>query len=171
MDKNEFTKRVLDSEQMLYRISMSMLKNTADCEDAVQQAILTAYSKLSSLKKDEYFRTWLTRILINECTNQLRRRKHTAPLELLENTAANVGTLDDTAELREAFDSLSPKLRVVLMLKYSEGFSISDIAGALKIPEGTVKSRLSLAKKTLKRTLDDADSDALSTPHNIMRVV
>ena len=71
MTRDEFSKRVLESEQTLYRISMSMLKNETDCEDAVQTAILTAYEKLSTLKEEQYFRTWLVRILINICNREL----------------------------------------------------------------------------------------------------
>lgn len=78
MTKEKFTALVLESEQTLYRVSMSMLKNESDCEDAVQTAILTAYEKLSDLKHEEFFKTWLVRILINACHKQLRfRSRHT----------------------------------------------------------------------------------------------
>lgn len=153
MTKINFTESVLGCEQMLYRISMSMLKNHADCEDAVQQTILTAYSKLSTLKHEEFFRTWITRILINECNSILRNRKRTASLEVIEGVSDN--TFTHNSELREAINSLSPKLRVVIVMKYSEEFSIKEISKALKIPEGTVKSRLSQAKDQLKEKLND----------------
>ena len=65
MTKETFTKLVLESEKTFYRVSMSMLKNETDCEDAVQTAILTAYEKLDTLKNEEFFKTWLVRILIN----------------------------------------------------------------------------------------------------------
>ncbi len=155
MTKDVFTQKTLDSEQMLYRISMSMLKNDADCEDAVQQTILTAYKRLNSLKHEEYFRTWITRILINECNKILKARKRTAPLEVIENRSDD--TFTHNTELREAINSLSPKLRVVIVMKYSEGFSITEISTTLKIPEGTVKSRLSQAKDKLKELLKDND--------------
>ena len=68
---------------------------------------------------------------------------------------------DDTfthrTELKEAIDSLSPKLRIVIVMKYSEGFSITEISRTLKIPEGTVKSRLSQAKDKLKKSLEEND--------------
>ncbi|MBQ2348697.1 MAG: RNA polymerase sigma factor [Clostridia bacterium] len=151
MTKDDFSQKVLDSEQMLYRLSMSMLKNNADCEDAVQQTILTAYKKLSSLKNEEFFRTWITRILINECNKILKKRNRTAPIEVIENRTDD--TFIHNIEIKEAIISLSPKLRVVILMKYSEGFSITEISKALKIPEGTVKSRLSQAKKKLKEIL------------------
>ena len=74
MTKEKFAELVLESEKTLYRVSMSMLKNETDCEDAVQTAILSAYEKLDTLKNEEYFKTWLVRILINDCNRQLRTK-------------------------------------------------------------------------------------------------
>ncbi len=155
MTKDDFTQKTLDSEQMMYRISMSMLKNNADCEDAVQQTILTAYKKLNSLRHEEYFKTWITRILINECNKILNNRKRTAQLKVIESRSDD--TFTHRTELKEAIDSLSPKLRIVIVMKYSEGFSITEISRTLKIPEGTVKSRLSQAKDKLKKSLEEND--------------
>ena len=169
MTKDEFTQKTLDSEQMLYRISMSMLKNDADCEDAVQQTILTAYKRLNSLKHEEFFRTWITRILINECYKILNDRKRTAPLEVIESRSDD--TFTHNTELKEAINSLSPKLRVVIVMKYSEGFSITEISKALKIPEGTVKSRLSQAKDKLKEILGDNDDGSGHTLVNMKLIV
>lgn len=169
MTKNEFTQKALDSEQMLYRISMSMLKNNADCEDAVQQTILTAYNRLNSLKHEEFFRTWITRILINECNKILNDRKRTAPFEVIESRSDD--TFTHNTELKEAINSLSPKLRVVIVMKYSEGFSIEEISKALKIPEGTVKSRLSQAKDKLKEILGENDEGSDHTLVNMKLIV
>ena len=75
MTKDAFIREVRDAEAMLYHISKSILKNDSDCGDAVQETILKAYEKLPTLKKEKYFRTWITRILINECKGILRKRK------------------------------------------------------------------------------------------------
>ena len=75
MTKDDFSLKILECERTLYRISMSMLKNETDCEDAVQMAILTAFEKLDTLKNEQYFKTWLVRILINVCNKQLNERK------------------------------------------------------------------------------------------------
>ena len=74
MTKDVFIKEVRDAEAMLYHISKSILKNDSDCGDAVQETILKAYEKLPTLKKEKYFRTWITKILINECNGILRKR-------------------------------------------------------------------------------------------------
>ena len=75
MTKDDFSLKILECERTLYRIAMSMLKNETDCEDAVQMAILTAFEKLDTLKNEQYFKTWLVRILINVCNKQLNERK------------------------------------------------------------------------------------------------
>lgn len=153
MDKNTFTQNVLACEEMLYRISMSMLKNEQDCEDAVQDTILAAYSKLASLKKEEYFKTWLVRILINNCNKQLRCRSK----NLSTDTAAEqpVASEEKNTEIRMAIDSLSPKIRIVIVMYYIEGFSVKEIKDILRVPEGTVKSRLSNGRKQLGAELAD----------------
>ncbi len=74
MNKETFAKLVIDSTDSLYRVSKSILRNDSDCEDAVSEAITIAFKKLDSLKKDEYAKTWLIRILIHECYH-IRRQQ------------------------------------------------------------------------------------------------
>ncbi len=81
MDKAAFTEAVLAAEPMLYRIARTMLWDESVCADAAQQAILRAWECLPSLQKPQYFRTWLTRILINECTAILRQQQRFAPYD------------------------------------------------------------------------------------------
>ena len=80
MTRETFSNLILDSEPTLYRVAMSMLRNEKDCEDAVQTAILTAFEKLGMLRREEYFKTWLVRILINVCNKQLKSAAKTAEL-------------------------------------------------------------------------------------------
>lgn len=147
MDKKTFTEKVLESEQTLYRISMSMLKNQTDCEDAVQDTILTAYSKLSSLRNEEYFKTWLIRILINTCNKALKRKsRFVSDEDIAEQSVPDSAV---RTEVRLAIEGLKPKIRIVVVMKYIEGFSVKEIKDILKIPEGTVKSRLAEGRKKL----------------------
>lgn len=147
-----FTNKVLDAETTLYRVSMSMLKNEKDCEDAVQDAILIAYERLSTLKKEEYFTTWLVRILINVCNKQIRIRKR----EFQSENVSIVSNIDNysNVEIKEIFEKLPVKIRTVLVLYYMEQFSVTEIKDVLHIPEGTVKSRLSKGRKLLKIELE-----------------
>lgn len=152
MNKEMFTNKVLDAETTLYRVSMSMLKNEKDCEDAVQDAILIAYERLSTLKKEEYFTTWLVRILINVCNKQIRIRKR----EFQSENVSIVSNIDNysNVEIKEIFEKLPVKIRTVLVLYYMEQFSVTEIKDVLHIPEGTVKSRLSKGRKLLKIELE-----------------
>lgn len=81
LDKTTFINNILESEQTLYRISKSILGNDQDCEDAVNNAILKAYEKLDSLKEQQYFKTWLIRIVINECNSLRRKQFNLLPFE------------------------------------------------------------------------------------------
>ena len=147
MTKEKFTRNILDCEEMLFRISMSMLKNEKDCEDAVQTAILTAYEKLSTLKNEEYFKTWLVRILINECNKQLKVRQKTAQIQ---DDYPVVNLSQEDTEIRMLVESLPLKIRQVIVLYYVEQFTTKEISLILKIPKGTVLSRLAKGRKLLK---------------------
>ena len=148
MTKETFTKLVLESEKTLYRVSMSMLKNESDCEDAVQTAILTAYEKLDTLKNEEFFKTWLVRILINVCNNE--RKRFVDIQECMETAAA---TTEINIDVKMALKQLPLKIREVVVLYYMEDFSVKEIKAILNIPEGTVKSRLSKGRELLKLSL------------------
>lgn len=157
MNKEEFTSLVIDSEEMLYKISMSMLKNEKDCEDAVQTAILTAYEKLNTLKKEEYFKTWIVRILINICNKQLNTRNKIVDISDYQNANPASNFSSEKLEVRLAVESLPIKIRQVVVLYYTEGFSVKEIKSILKIPEGTVKSRLSKGRELLKLELGSTE--------------
>ncbi len=151
MTKETFTDLVLESEKTMYRVALSILKNESDCEDAVQTAILTAYEKLSDLRNEAFFKTWLIRILINACNKQLRHRSRQT--ELTEDVEASSGTVE-SLEIREALEKLPGKFRQVIVLYYIEEFSVKEIKQILRIPEGTVKSRLSKGRELLRLTID-----------------
>lgn len=151
MTKETFTELVLASEKTLYRVSMSMLKNETDCEDAVQTAILTAYQKLDTLKNETFFKTWLVRILINVCNKQLNHNKRFFNIQEYMETAAP--SSDINIDVKIALEGLPVKIREVVVLYYIEEFSVKEIKSILNIPEGTVKSRLSKGREFLKLAL------------------
>lgn len=151
MDKQEFTRRVMALESRLYRISYGILQNPQDQMDAVQESILKAWTGLKRLKKEEYFETWLTRIMIHECYTLLRHRKRNISLSQLPETSAPPEGANRF--LHQALMQLPPKLRLPLTLNYMEGYPQWEIAQLLQIPEGTVKSRISKAKSELKKLL------------------
>ena len=156
MTKDAFIREVRDAEAMLYHISKSILKNDSDCGDAVQETLLKAYEKLPTLKREKFFRTWITRILINECKGILRRRKNVIPYEdYMDN--ARMFEENRYDHLYMAIMELPEELRILVTLYYLEGFSQKEISEALDIPEGTIKSRLSRARDFLKEQLSEEE--------------
>lgn len=156
MNKNDFAEKVTAAEATLYHISKSILKNDCDCADAVQETIITAYSKLHSLRDDRFFKTWLCRILINECYRICRINKRVVPLEDYMEAEYPAVQQNDLG-LFDAIMELKTDLRLVIVLHYIEGFQTMEIAKILKIPEGTVKSRLSRARTALKSVLGEKE--------------
>jgi len=153
VDRNEFTEKVLEAEGTLYRVAMSILKNDEDCADAVQEAILLAYGKLHTLREERYFKTWLCRILIRVCHRMARERKRLVRLEEYMEAAPAEETR--CPDLYTAIMELDADLRLVVTLHYVEGFKTAEIARMLGVPEGTVKSRLSRARRALKSVLEE----------------
>ena len=151
MTKETFTKLILENEEIMFRLAMSMMKNEADAQDAVQSAILSAYEKLTTLKNEDFFRTWLMRILINVCKMQLRHRKPAAALSDIQAAAASSA---EEIEVRAAVEALPLKLRQVVILYYTQQLSTKEIASILHIPKGTVLSRLDKARKLLRTELE-----------------
>jgi RNA polymerase sigma-70 factor (ECF subfamily) len=154
-----FTQSVLEAEPTLYHISKSILKNDFDCADAVQEAILKAFTKLHTLKEEKFFKTWLCRILINECYKIARKRDLPLSLEEIEYTQSYESYQEQDIGLYDAIMELSQKHRLAVTLHYVEGFPVSEVARILKIPVGTVKSRLSKARALIKTKLEEDKED------------
>ena len=146
MDEQEFTRRLLDSEQMLYRIACVMLRSPEDRQDAMQETAMKAWQSRLRLREDRYFTTWLTRILLNECKALHRKSFRTVPMESLPEQRAP----EKDMELRMLLEKLPEKQRVPLVLHYLEGFSLEEIARVQHAPLGTVKYRLHQARKALR---------------------
>lgn len=164
MDKDTFAKLVIESTDSLYRISKSILKNDSDCNDAVSEAITIAFQKLHTLKNDNYAKTWLTRILINECYRQqkyhhriqLISNKNESVMNYLEHNHSTSHPISENYyDLYEAMSLLNDKQRLVITFFYYEGYSIKEISQLLKVSQGTVKSRLSIARQKLKQYLEE----------------
>ncbi len=156
MNKNDFAEKVTTAEATLYHISKSILKNDCDSADAVQETIITAYSKLHSLRDERFFKTWLCRILINKCYQIYRANKRIVLLEDYMKTENHQEQQNDLG-LYDAIMELKTDLRLVIVLHYIEGFQTKEMAKILKIPEGTVKSRLLRARTELKSVLGEKE--------------
>ncbi len=107
MDREQFTSAVLAAEPTLYRVAKTMLRSEHDCADAAQQAILRAWEQLDSLRSTRYFKTWLVRILINECSTILRRQQRLASYDAAAAEAIPAPAADDYSDLYAAITALS----------------------------------------------------------------
>ena len=154
MTKDEFSQRIRASQDKLYRITCGMLREPQDRLDAVQDAILKAWCSLGRLRSEEYFDTWLIRILINECHNRHRTQARLVPLESAPEPSVE---FQGNPQLRDAILALPEKLRIPIILHYMEGYKTDEIAQMLRLPGGTVRSRLRRARAMLKTMLEETE--------------
>ncbi len=156
MTKEQLGNLILDSERQLYSTAKTILFCDQDCADAIQETIVKAFSKIDTLKNDKYARTWLIRILLNECYNLVRRSSKFISLENLEDRQEmNAEEAKDYSELYAAVNSLKEELRLPVILYYIEDFSVREIAQILEISEGAVQKRLARARGKLRQELQE----------------
>ena len=148
MTGEAFERAVTGMVQTLYRVSCSQLSIEADREDAVQEALRRAWEKRASLKDERYLHTWVIRILLNVCHDIRRERKRMIPTAEFPDAAAPDGA--GSADLRDCLLRLEERERTPILLYYLEGYDIGQIASILRIPQGTVKSRLNRGRRQLR---------------------
>lgn len=155
-DKEAFSILIKIYEKSLYRIAISIVRNNEDALDCIQEAILKVYENIYNLKKAKYFKTWIIRILINKCNDLISKNSKLVFISEYKNVSYDDSTIYNI-ELNDILESLEEELRIIVMLYYFEDLSIRNISKIINIPQGTVKSRLSRARKKL-RVLMESDS-------------
>jgi len=156
-----FEKLVRENQRVVYQIAFTVLRNPADAEDVTQDAFMRAFAKLSSLREPERFRAWICQIVRHLALNRLRASTRSrAREELAPANSACFVDIEALAEDREfearvhfEISRLPEKLREVLLLCAIDDLEPSGVAKVLGIPQGTVRSRLHLARKRLLRAL------------------
>ena len=158
--EREFEARLLDSSTLAFRVAYSVLRHRQDAEDVAQDAFTKAHQAFHRLRDRERFRAWLVRMtwrLALDRRRADRRREareigHAAP-EARPSAADEVEARERAAHVWRAIDGLPDTLRVVVVLASIEGHDLGEVARLLDLPEGTVKSRLFLARKRMKEEL------------------
>lgn len=147
-----FTELMKLQMQTMYRTAKAILMNDEDAADAIQDTLLICREKLNKLKSDRYFKTWMTKILVNNCYGIIRNnRRITYTDELPESIIEdNIGNL----EWQEALSAIDEKYRIALILFYSEGFRTKEIAKILGITDSAVRTRLSRGREQLREYYD-----------------
>lgn len=157
MSKEELGNLIIASEDLMYRVAKTLLYNDADCADAIQESIVKAFSNIHSLKKDAYAKSWLIRILMNECYAVMRREKKLVSLETVSKEKVE-DKENDYSDLYEALYFLPENMRLAVTLYYMEGYSVKEIASLLKTTESAIKNRLLRARKRLKYDLESREN-------------
>ena len=155
MNKDEFAARTEAVKQRLYRTAYLYLGSEADALEALDEAVYQALRGLQRLREPEFFETWLTRILINQCHRELRRRKRMAGEEAIPETAGPDAY--DALPLKEAVRRLPEELRLVVILRFFAGYTQAETAAALEIPQGTVATRQRRALELLRLELGEEE--------------
>lgn len=153
-DAEAFIALIEECRATLRRVAYGYLGNEEDAADAIQDTILAAYEHLHALKKEKHFKTWLVRILVNNCTKTWRQNKRETEFAAYRDTdleAVDYGRA--RVEFRELLRSLPEDSRTIFQLYYGEQFTIREIALILGIRENTVKSRLHRGREKLREEL------------------
>jgi len=152
-DPDAFTRLIQLQMQSMYKTARAILQNDEDVADAISETISVCWEKIKYLKYDKYFRTWLTRILINKCNDILRKKEHLSFTDEMPEVSSN-DTGFENVEWKEALNSLDEKSRLVILLYYLEGFKTSEISILLEIPESTVRGRLAKGREQMAEEYD-----------------
>ena len=155
MTKEQLGNLIIASEETMYRVAKTLLRSDADCADAIQEAIVKAFSAIQTLRKDSYAKTWLVRIVINECYAIMRREQRLVPIDNIAEEAA--AEQADYSELYDALSRLPEEIRLTVTLYYIEGYSVKEIADLMKTTQSAVKNRLMRARAKMKKDLAEAE--------------
>lgn len=146
MNKEAFEALYVRQLPGLYRLAQSILHNTADAQDAVQQAVLQAWQRIDTIRSEKE-KAYLARIVINECHNIQRLRFRTIPAP---QSPERICPETKIRELRDAIDRLPEKLKIPFLLVYMEGYSSKEAASVIGITLFALKSRIKRAKEALQ---------------------
>ena len=136
----------------MYRLAYYYLGNTQDAEDAVCETVLKAYEKFASLRKKEAFRSWIFKILVNQCMSFLRKKSTKGTAELLEEPVFEP-KLEDTTMALDLLSVLSEEERQIVVLSVYGGYKGEEIAKLLHIKHSTVRSKYRRALKKMEQHL------------------
>lgn len=172
-DREAFSKLYQDNVNQIYYICLKLLKNDEDAKDVTQDTFVTAIEKITTLVEAEYFSTWVNHIAVNKCKNILVKNNQIVKEELYDSNYEEVFEETNKEFIPEEYvtdkekrsiimdiidNKLSDVQRMAVLLYYYEGESVGDIAKILNCSEGTVKSRLSSARKLIRKAIEDKEN-------------
>ena len=161
MNNQEFIELIKENKFKLYKTAMAILQNDDDANDAIQEALLSAYKNKDKLRKKEYFTTWLITILRNKCFDIIKNNKKVANIDetIIENTEGYYDTYKEESSLERFLNQLENELREITVYYYYDELDVKEIAKIMDIPTGTVKSRLSRARQKIKAMIEKEEGE------------
>lgn len=151
-NEEAFFKLIEDNKVSLYKAAKAILNNDDDIADAIQETVIAAYKNIKSLKNDAYFKTWLTKILINKCKDIIAKNKDVIALDDYIEEGYTQEFLSKF-EIEDMLTNLSKEQKLVISLYYISQFNTREISEILKESEGTIKSRLSRARNKIRKSM------------------
>ena len=154
-DDKAFDELILLIEKEMYVIAKSKLSNEEDIVDAIQETILSCYKNLRKLKDNSLFKSWITKILINECNKIYKKKKNVVSFEdnEIDNLTKEYDNNLESVEFDVLIRNLKTEEKLLLTLYYYSNYSIKEISNMLKINEGTIKSKIFRAREKLRNQI------------------
>lgn len=156
MDWKEYARRAEALKPRLFRTALVYLNDASAAEEALDEAVYRGLRGCRKLKQEEYFDTWLTRILLNACADERKRKKRLLNIDELPETAAEAF---DALPLREAVARLPEELKALVILRYFSGYTLREAAEILNIPQGTAATRQRRALALLRLELGEEETE------------
>jgi len=148
-DAEAFIALMEENKQGMYKVAKGFLRNEEDVADVMQETVLDCYEKIGTLKQSAYFKTWMIRILMNNCKDMIRKKKGDVSIETVPE-AADRTVYEQPENFQEMIEPLRERDRSIFTLYYLYGLKIKEIAACMQMNENTVASRLKRGRKTLQ---------------------
>lgn len=160
-DKEIFIQNINQNRLKMYKTAIAILKNEDDANDAIQDALYSAYKNYYNLKEKSYFSTWIIRILINKCYDIINKNKKIAYIDdsITQNIIGEPDTYAIENSLEWVLNQIDKDLREIVVLYYYDELSVMEIANIFEIPQGTVKSRLSRAREQIGKIIEKEEGE------------
>lgn len=156
-DKEAFSKLIFSVQNDLYRIANIRLSNYDNICEAVQNTIVNAYLSINKLREEKYFKTWIIKILINECNHIYSNNKNIMELDSSLKYFQGKDDINDTIsnlDFQKLLNFLNYEEKTIVMLFYAENFSVNQISKILDKPKSTITTKLSRSRNKLKKILE-----------------
>lgn len=151
-NETAFTELILQMKDELYKIAKVRLKNDDDVFDAIQETVLSTYKSLKKLKYNQYFKTWVIKILINECNKSYKssNSKKECSYEILENEISNQDIIEEKINFNFICNKLNKEEGTIILLYYMEKYTDKEIGKIMNIKENTVRTKRTRAKDKIR---------------------